>query len=157
MREFKSFGDFAAHLNVMPKLHEAAILKAVAKSAEIVEFTAKEKIGFYQTQVGPFDAWTELKQSTKNERVRQGWTENDPLLRSGELRDSINSEVGHPQKLIFNAAIGSDADIAAYQELGTNRIPPRPFIGPAMYEQEHLIKHMLGNASMAVLAGKLTL
>lgn len=58
-----------------------------------IEETTKEEIGVYQCAYGPFDAWTPLAESTKADRLRRGYTEDDPLLRSGELKDSIESEV----------------------------------------------------------------
>jgi phage gpG-like protein len=91
-----------------------------------IEETAKEEIGVYQPAYGPFDAWAPLAESTKIDRVRQGYSEDEPLLRSGELRDSIESEV-----VGLAAIVGTKSDIGLWQEVGTEHIPPRPFIGPA--------------------------
>lgn len=91
-----------------------------------IEETAKEEIGVYQPAYGPFDAWVPLAESTKADRVRKGYTEDDPLLRSGELRDSIESEI-----VGLAAIVGTKSEIGLWQEVGTDRIPPRPFLGPA--------------------------
>lgn len=91
-----------------------------------IEETAKEEIGVYQPAVGPFEAWAPLAASTKAERVRLGYIEDEPLLRSGQLRDSIESEV-----VGLAAIIGTKSEIGLWQEVGTDHIPPRPFIGPA--------------------------
>jgi len=91
-----------------------------------IEEAAKEEIGVYQPAYGPFEAWAQLAESTKADRVRQGYTEDDPLLRSGELRDSIESEV-----IGLAAIVGTKSQIGFWQEVGTENIPPRPFIGPA--------------------------
>ncbi|MCA1179788.1 MULTISPECIES: hypothetical protein [unclassified Pantoea] len=91
-----------------------------------IEETAKEEIGVYQPAYGPFEAWAPLAESTKADRVRQGYTEDDPLLRSGELRDSIESEV-----VGLAAIVGTKSQIGFWQEVGTENMPPRPFIGPA--------------------------
>lgn len=91
-----------------------------------IEETAKEEIGVYQPAYGPFDAWAPLAESTKAERVRLGYSEDEPLLRSGELRDSIQSEV-----MGLAAIVGTKKEIGLWLEVGTDRIPPRPFIGPA--------------------------
>jgi len=91
-----------------------------------IEETAKEEIGVYQPAYGPFDAWAQLAESTKADRFRQGYTEDDPLLRSGELRDSIQSEV-----VGLAAIVGTKSEIGLWQEVGTSHIPSRPFIGPA--------------------------
>ncbi|MER5029659.1 hypothetical protein [Pantoea anthophila] len=91
-----------------------------------IEETAKEEIGVYQPAYGPFDAWVPLSESTKADRIRQGYSEDEPLLRSGELRDSIQSEV-----VGLAAIVGTKSEIGVWQEVGTEHIPPRPFIGPA--------------------------
>lgn len=91
-----------------------------------IEETAKEEIGVYQPAYGPFDAWAPLAESTKADRVRLGYSEDEPLLRSGELRDSIQSEV-----VGLAAIVGTKSEIGLLQEVGTSYLPPRPFIGPA--------------------------
>ena len=100
-----------------------ASFRAIVKE---IEEMAKEEIGVYQPAYGPFDAWGPLAESTKADRVRQGYSEDEPLLRSGELRDSIESEV-----VGLAAIVGIKSDIGLWQEVGTERIPPRPIIGPA--------------------------
>lgn len=134
-REFSSAG---------PRIHIALEvgLKAVA---EEIEHTAKEEIGTYQPSVGPFNAWDELAESTKADRVRQGYSEDDPLLRTGELRDSISHRV-----MGLAAVVGSTDDKAVWQEYGTEKIPPRPFIGPAYVKSFHKLTEMVG---FAVLKG----
>ncbi|MGE1069479.1 hypothetical protein [Pantoea agglomerans] len=91
-----------------------------------IEETAKEEIGVYQPAYGPFDAWAPLAESTKADRIRQSYSEDEPLLRSGELRESIQSEV-----VGLAAIVGTKSKIGLWQEVGTKHIPPRPFIGPA--------------------------
>lgn len=91
-----------------------------------IEETAKEEVGVYQPAVGPFEAWSPLAESTKADRVRSGYTEDDPLMRSGELKNSIESEV-----VGLAAVVGTKSEIGLWQEVGTDHIPPRPFIGPA--------------------------
>ncbi|MDU3302770.1 MAG: hypothetical protein E7E83_15250 [Enterobacter ludwigii] len=115
-------------------------LEVVAKT---IEEEAKEEIGVYQPAVGPFDAWDPLAESTKADRVRQGYSEDDPLLRSGELRDSISHRV-----MGLAAVVGSTDDKAVWQEFGTDRIPPRPFIGPAYVKSFRKITEMVGFAVM---------
>lgn len=91
-----------------------------------IEETAKEEIGVYQPAYGPFDAWAPLAESTKADRIRQGYSEDEPLFRSGELKDSIESEI-----VGLAAIVGTKSEIGLWQEVGTASIPPRPFIGPA--------------------------
>jgi phage gpG-like protein len=136
MLEFASLGAFQNHVTqtMIPAVntHLRHGLEAVA---ERIEHTAREKFGHYQPEVGPFEAWQELAEFTKQDRVAKGFAENDPLLRTGELRDSIGRAVRG-----FEAVIGSTSDISVYQELGTNRMPPRPFLGPAVIQNEEGIR-----------------
>ena len=125
-----SFSDLASRLSRMANAGEdEAYLEAVGSK---IEHDAKEIIGHYQrSDTGPFPAWDELAASTKADRVSKGFSENNPLLRTGELRDSIGHEVrGH------SVAIGSDLDIAIYQEMGTATIPPRPFLRIAAFRSK---------------------
>ena len=110
-----------------------------------IEETAKEEIGVYQPAYGPFDAWAPLAASTKADRVRSGYTEDDPLLRSGVLRDSIESEV-----VGLAAIVGTKKQIGLWQEVGTARIPPRPFIGPAYVRKIDPLMEMI---RMSILEG----
>jgi phage gpG-like protein len=110
-----------------------------------IEETAKEEIGVYQPAVGPFEAWAPLAASTKAERVRLGYTEDEPLLRSGQLRDSIESEVAG-----LAAIVGTKSELGLWQEVGTDRIPPRPFIGPAYVRK---IDPLMESIGMAISKG----
>lgn len=141
MREFDSFAAFAEHLAVMSVAVVAAERRALEKCAVLVEKTAKSEIGQYQEAVGPFPSWADLADSTEAEKAHKGYPVDSPLLREGDLRDSIEHEVHGA-----DAVIGSKSDIAAYQEFGTNTIPPRPFIGPAAYRNKEKIHHILGAA-----------
>ncbi len=149
MKQFGSITAFVEHLATVAvgvRVAEHAVLE---KAARAVERRAKEKIGEYQEQAGPFIAWPELAESTKADRLQQGFTENDPLLRTGEMRDSIEHQVEGSV-----AEIGSNSDIAVYQELGTEHIPPRSFLGGAMAEKVPEIREMIGGAVVAALVGE---
>ncbi|WP_039661532.1 MULTISPECIES: hypothetical protein [Pantoea] len=106
-----------------------------------IEETAKEEIGVYQPAYGPFEPWAPLAESTKADRIRQGYSEDEPLLRSGELRDSIQSEV-----VGLAAIVGTKSEIGLWQEVGTEHIPPRPFIGPAYLRKIDPLMESVGMA-----------
>ena len=148
MKEFHSLEAFAAHLAAIQLETFHAMKHGLEKVAEQVEKTAKEEIGTYQEGIGEFDAWEQLADRTKEDRLRKGFTENDPLLRTGELRDSISHQVHD-----LEAAIGSDSDIAVYQEMGTAKIPPRPFLGTAVEHNKDRIKAIIGTAVVRGLMG----
>ena len=80
------FGEIALQQHEMER-------NALEKAAVVVEKRAKEKIGEYQDQAGPFAGWADLADSTKADRIRQGYSEDEPGLRSGEMRDSIEHVV----------------------------------------------------------------
>jgi len=148
MGEFSLLGMAEKLVLAEIAIHTAANA-ALERVAQKVEKTAKDEIGVYQDAIGPFDAWPELAQSTQDEREKLGFMPNDPLLRTGELRDSISHEVHD-----FEAVIGSTSEIMEYQEFGTSRgIPPRPVIGPAAERNHDVILKELGGAVVAGLIG----
>ncbi len=125
MKEFtlRAFAQQLTALEVQAKHRFEAGLEAVAIE---IEQTAKAQIGEYQEASGPFSAWTELAESTKTDRLRRGYTENDPGLRSGAMRESIEHKVEG-----LDAVVGSNDDKLVYFEFGTSRQPPRPVLGMA--------------------------
>ena len=129
------------------QLEQSAALK---KAALIVQKEARSEIGDYQPDKGPFAAWAELADSTQKDRAAKGFPDNEPLLRTGALRDSIE----HTVKSHHEAEVGSDSLIAVYQELGTNHIPPRSFLGGAAFTKSHEVKALLGHSVIATIMGK---
>lgn len=148
MREFDSLAKFGEHLAVMSVAIVHAEQKALETCARLVEKTAKEAIGEYQPAVGPFPEWAPLADSTEYQKAQMGYPADAPLLREGDLRDSIQHEV-HGNE----AVIGSKSDIAAYQEFGTATIPPRPFVGPAAFRNKEKIQRIIGEATVTGLVG----
>ena len=125
--------DFAKHLLAMPAELTIVQHEILEDACKIVEEEAKRVIGTYDYQ------WTPLAESTKRDRVSKGFPADEPLLRTGELRDSISHEVVSHD----TAYVGSPSKIALYQELGTKTIPPRSFLGGAARAKEEEI-HELG-------------
>lgn len=111
---FAGFLTMLAHGLSVPR-HEG-----LKRAALIVEKEAKRVIGTYDY------GWPQLAASTQEDRVHKGFTANDPLLRTGEMRDSIAHTV-----LEREAHVGSDEEKAVWQELGTDRIPARSFLAGA--------------------------
>lgn len=140
--------SFAAHLAAISVEVEHRTHEGLEHAAVLVETEAKDEIGHYQDQAGPFQAWQELADSTKEDRARSGFAENDPLLRTGEMRDSIEHKV-----IGKTAYIGTDSQIAEYQELGTGRIPPRSFLGGAAFRKSHEVAEIIGGRFVSALVG----
>ncbi len=93
---------------------------------------AKEYIGHYQP------GWAPLAESTlEGWHGHPGKTElgyappDNPLLREGNMRESISGEA---ELMPFGArgVVGSESKIALYQEIGTERIPPRSFLATSV-------------------------
>jgi hypothetical protein len=130
MREFADLASFVIFLATRAAAVEIAAAHGLDIAGRIIKAEAQNEIGIPQGKAGPFDAWAPLAESTMEEKTRLGFTKQrsaeDPLLRTGELRDSIGHHIeGH------EVAVGSDSEIAVYQELGTATIPPRSFLGGA--------------------------
>lgn len=141
-------GEFATFLSEMALREYEHDKRAMQRAANIVKKDAKARIGEYHEAVGPFAGWQELADSTKADRTRQGFPENEPLLRTGEMRDSIGTRVDRDI-----AYIGSDSPIAEWQELGTVHIPPRSFLGAAAAANEEKIVEIIGKSAVASLTG----
>lgn len=148
MTQVLTLAQFGAKLAGFAMAVKAEERRALTQAARIIEAEAKAEIGHYQGAAGPFAAWPELAEATKAERVRQGFTENDPLLRTGEMRDSISHVVGDRE-----AAVGSNDEKAVWQELGTRTIPPRSFLGGAAMRKAPEVARTLGAAPLVALAG----
>jgi phage gpG-like protein len=130
---------FAAHLAVTQRDMNETSHAIVARACQMVANAAKEALGTYEF------GWVSLAPETIAHKMRG----DSPLLETGELRDSIqwnsSGNEGH---------VGSNLDKAAWMELGTSKIPPRPFLAGAAAQQEELIHKMASKAVHAVLRGE---
>lgn len=151
MKVFANPGQFAAHLLKAALEVAAGAHVGLEASAKLVQTDAQNQLGEYQGAAGGFPAWAPLRDATLADKEAKGFPVPSPLLRTGDLRDSIQYEVG-----AWEAVIGSQSPIAAYQEFGTSRtgwgigIAPRPFLGPAAFKNRDKIRAIIG---MAVIAG----
>ena len=148
MYEFSSMQEFAEHLDTMVPAEVTAQHAGLERGAKIIEYAAKAEIGHYQDAAGPFAAWPELAASTKDDRVRKGFSENEPGLRSGEMGASIGHVVDHHE-----AVIGSDDDNLVYFELGTSRQPPRSVLGAAAFRNGEKVARAVGEEVVIALVG----
>jgi hypothetical protein len=110
----------------------------VARACELVAAEAQRVIGTYDY------GWPSLAASTLAKK-----SADTPLLETGEMRGSIqwnsSGNIGF---------VGSDNDKAVWQEYGTSRIPPRPFLAGAAMAMEPKIHELFKRAVMAVALGK---
>ncbi len=143
-----SLDAFVRHLAGLGAEVRQAEQRGLRGAAEAIKAEARDMLGTYQGAAGPFPAWAELTDATKADRARKGYTPNDPLLRSGEMRDSIETKVGDRR-----AAIGSNSEIAVYQELGTRNMPARPFLGPAGFKLSEDVAQAIAREVARAVAG----
>ena len=110
----------------------------IARACELVAAEAQRVIGTYDY------GWPSLAPSTLAKK-----SADTPLLETGEMRSSIewnsSGNEGH---------VGSNNDKAVWHELGTSRIPPRPFLAGAAMAMEPKIHELFKRAVMAVALGK---
>ena len=147
---FKGMGAFVDHLARLPVVIGVAEKGGLGEAAALLRDRAKATLGTYQADAGPFEAWRKLAPSTQAERSLQGYTPDDPLLRSGALRDSIQSEVtDDPLGRVF-----TDNEHAAEMEFGTVRSPPRSFMGATAFVHGEEAAAKVGTAVTGAFAGK---
>ena len=147
MREFASFAGFAEHLAAMAVTLPVVERAAVEGATRIILHEARESIGHYQDAAGPFETWGPLADTTlygfdsKGHhfpgKIELGYAPPDnPLLREGDMRASYGTKI-EQTALGVTGYVGSDSDIAVWQEMGTpnakHPIPPRSVLGRAAF------------------------
>ncbi len=137
MQQFNSFAKFAKHIEKVSKQYDEKEHKALEYLGEYLEQQAKNTIGHLQTGGGEFADWKPLAATTIAEKKRLGYAYNsefNPLLREGDLRESI-----HHMVVLHSLFVGSASDIMVYQEMGTKNIPPRSVLGLTMFKEKYMI------------------
>jgi len=147
-REFPSLTDFGLHLAEIAIAEDEFIHKGLDAAAALIESEAKREFGVYQPATGPFVAWEELAESTKQDRVDQGFSEDEPLKRTGALRASVSREVHG-----LDAVVGSTSDLMIYHEFGTSRMPARPVFGPAWWRHKEAVASLIAQSAVLGITG----
>jgi hypothetical protein len=129
----------AAASRVRPDLE-----RDLAEIGEAQKKLAQEMIG---TEV---PSWPPLAAATIADKERKGFPVPAPLLRTGDMRESIRFEV-EPSPLGASMTLGSDDPIAKYQELGTATIPPRPFLATSAVAVMPVAEKRLAETAVALL------
>jgi hypothetical protein len=141
LSEFMSLGETARALQNAANPMEQAAERAVERICKILVKESKSAIGHYR----PDYNWPQLAQSTQAERARLGYAPNEPLLRTGELRDSIGWQAPFHEMGATVGYVFSTSEIAVYHELGTSKIPPRSFLLPALALKMPQIERILAS------------
>ena len=141
-KDFSLLG-FVAELGAIERDMHAAGPMIIEKACRIIQKKAKTQIGKPHPGI-----WEDLAPSTISDKERKGFATPKPLLRTGELRDLIEYKVDGLQ-----GAVGSDLDIAYWQELGTKHIPPRSFLVSSAIASEDRIHRMATATTIAAFSG----
>lgn len=146
---FPDLKSFVRHLATLPATLHSAQQHGAVEAGKALAHHAQALIGTER------EGWAALAESTVKQKQAKGQTgrvsATDPLLATGELRDSVSSRVdGH------TVTLGSTDPVAPFQEFGTSRIPPRPFIGATMHQHGHEAAHTIAEHVTKALAGKPT-
>ena len=115
-----------------------------------LQIMAKGFIGYYQ------DGWAPLAPRTVEDKEKKGYAPPDnPLLRTGEMHDSITFEVEMPRFGIVEGILGSESKVALEQEMGVVRtkgtLPPRPFLALAMARSYVPAERLYGQFALKLL------
>jgi hypothetical protein len=149
MITFPNIAAYIAYLETRPAAMEAAAPTGIKAACDVVLEATRENIGVYQrSDTHPFEEWPELSEATKADRLAHGYSENDPLLRSGGMRDTYEISVAGT-----HGAVGSDDMIAFWQEFGTTSIPARSHVGMAGARNEERCSYMMAEPVIAALVG----
>lgn len=134
--------EFVAELPAIERDLHATGPKIVERACLIVQKKAKAAIG------REHELWAPLADATIADKKSQGYPTPKPLLRTGELRDSIEYTVAG-----LEGAVGSDDPIAIFHELGTSRMPQRSFLVSSAISSEDKIARIAAAATVAALSG----
>lgn len=145
--------EFSIYLSKLAVKYESYETKAAEFSLNILEKESQDKIGHLNSGGGEFKDWAPLAESTLADKQRKGYIFNadgNPLYREGDLKKSIKSSY-HPN--LRKGYLGSTSIIGLYQEIGTNRIPPRSFIGLTMFQSKPVITNIMSQMMMQWITG----
>lgn len=144
-------------LEIPVKTH-VAVNVGMNKAAILVRDTATKKFGEYQPAVGEFPAWELLKPETVERKTEAGSQGDDPLVGhypkgtkgnavwSAPLQTTVEMQVDG-----WMAHVGTKDQLGEYHEYGTENIPPRPFLRPALFEKTEEIKVLVTEAVFEAL------
>ena len=146
MKEMTLTG-FVAHLARIRAAMPAAEQAGLDRAGLLIEQEAKDLIGT------EYAGWPALADRTVAEKQAKGQTSRvsgtDPLLATGELRESIARHVdGH------SVTVGTPDPVGVFHEFGTSRMPPRPFLAAAAHRKAEAGANAIGAAVGHALAGK---
>lgn len=157
MKSFGSIGDFTAFLAGVAERLPAAKRAGLDAGAAIIIAETDREIGNYQPAEGQFPGWPQLAASTLRDKRRLGFSPPDnPLLRTGAMRESIQREIISDDEAI----VGSPDQVAKWQELGTEQdgeehIPARSFLARAAFRRAPEVAEAVGRGVFTVFTDQI--
>lgn len=156
VRQFKTIEGFIGHLATRGNAVDVAVHRGVEEGAALIERDTKEQIGHYLDGPEPGLPTAPLADNTIDERIRLGFTPDDPGLRTGDMRESYGVRISEAGPVV-HASIGSDDIKAVVFELGRmeqkNYQPPRPELSVAAFRNEHKIVRRIGALAVRAMCG----
>ncbi|WP_429956117.1 hypothetical protein ACQW08_04670 [Gluconobacter japonicus] len=141
---------------VVPAL-PAAVHRGVQDGADRIKVETQAQLGRYLDGPESGLPTAPLADSTIDDRIRKGFTPDDPGLRTGDMRDSYGTRVSEPA-LRVHASIGSDDIKAVVFEMGrleqANYQPPRPELSVAAHRNEDRVLKGVQKLFARALAGR---
>lgn len=137
--------EFEGKLAVAIKEVRPRLEIGLAKVGTLAHTLSAEYIGHEMSE------WPPLAESTIADKASKGFAVPAPLLRTGDMRESIEVEV---DGFDLEMAVGSHEEKAVWQEMGTSRgIPPRPFLALGMKNSLDYAADVFGETAVALLMG----
>jgi hypothetical protein len=141
-----TLGELETRLSAAVKEIHPRLEIGLAKVGTLAHTLAAEYIGH------EMPTWPPLAKSTIRDKAAKGFAVPAPLLRTGDMRDSISTELDAPELAV---AVGSHEMKAVWQEMGTSRgIPPRSFLGLGMTNSMPYAADVFGEIAVELLTGK---
>ena len=137
--------EFAAKVLAPALVGTEALSVPTEAFMEKVRDKAKSVIGTYAY------GWPELADRTKEDRAALGYPENEPLLRGGDLRDSIEIRA-EPTAIGAEGLVYSDKKTALWAELGTVTQPPRSFLMQSLIRSDVEMGEVFGAFAEKIFA-----
>lgn len=138
-RGFGSLAAFSAFVGTrMGRLVDHGAQIGIEEGARHIAAEAKRVMGSYEYN------WPPLKTETVEHKAAG----DTPLVETGHMRDSIQTEAGYHRARVF-----SDDPKFAYHELGTSKTPARPVLSETAIRHEEQVAHHLGKRVVAAMTG----
>lgn len=147
--EWSGLSELVHDLGELAGIERAIVDEGIIpRLAAQVRDKAVSNLGHYQGQKGPYNAWKSLSKYTQAERVRLGFTADEPLLRTGTMAKEVTFDIeeGGLSALIGLPQGSTSGLYGAVMELGNflHTIEPRPWLAPALYELSGQIANTFG-------------